>query len=137
MLEARNVDRPIGYSSEVSTAYFRSPQAAVSAQRSYAVPRGYKISASIFCARPVAVYGELEGRELVAGVVTVMPGGVLRGQSRIGTLLAAGLVDGHVQASKSVEVSNQGEITGEVRAPSIDVHPGARLRGASLQVGSR
>jgi cytoskeletal protein CcmA (bactofilin family) len=136
MLEPRNKDLPAGYSSEASTVKFRSRQRAVTTQRSYAVPRGYSISGSIFCTRPVAIHGELEGHDLVAGVVTVMPGGLLRGESRVGTLLAAGLVEGCVQASQLVEVASQCEVRGEIQAPSIDVHPGARLIGASLQVGS-
>jgi cytoskeletal protein CcmA (bactofilin family) len=137
VLQPRNKDLPVGYSSETSTVQFRSHQRAVVEQRSYAVPRGYRISGSVFCTRPVAIYGELEGRDLVAGVVTVMPGGALRGESRVGMLLAAGLVEGRVQASQLVEVASQGELRGDIQAPSADVHPGARLTRASLQIGSR
>jgi cytoskeletal protein CcmA (bactofilin family) len=45
--------------------------------------------------------------------------------------VAAGLVDGDVQANQLVEVSSQGEIQGQIAAPAMKVQPGARLRGAA------
>jgi cytoskeletal protein CcmA (bactofilin family) len=136
MLNARNTDRVIGTPDVLSSKFWSQP-VTDDTQRTYVVPRGYKIAGAIYSTRPVVIYGELEGRELVAGVATVMPGGVLRGDSRTGVLLAAGLVEGHVQVDQLIEVSSQGEVGGEVRAPAIQVHPGARLSGASLQIGSR
>jgi adhesin HecA-like repeat protein len=65
-----------------------------------------------------------------------MPGGVLRGDVRVATLLAAGLLDGRIQAGRAVEVSSHGELRGEIVSPSIDVQAGARISGASLRVGA-
>jgi cytoskeletal protein CcmA (bactofilin family) len=103
--------------------------------RCFRVPRSYRIAADMFSVRPVVVQGELEGRDLVAGLVTVLPGGALRGRSRVGTLLVAGLVAAEVQASERVEVASQGEMQGVIQAPAISVAPGATLNGASLAIG--
>lgn len=130
-LEARNVDQFAGGWSPT----FESLVTAGAGQRAYKIPRGYKISADIFTARPVAIQGEVEGMELVARVVTVFPGGALRGESRVGTLLAAGLVDARVEASSMVEVASQGEIKGQLSTPAMKAQVGAKLNGASLKIG--
>jgi cytoskeletal protein CcmA (bactofilin family) len=130
-LAARNVDQFVG--GWIPT--FESPALKGVGQRAYKIPRGYKISANIFTARPIAIQGEVEGKELVAGVVTVFPGGVLRGKSRVGTLLAAGLVDGTVEASNMVELASQGEIKGDLKTPAMKAQAGAQLNGASLKIG--
>lgn len=130
-LEVKNTD----YLLEGRSAAYQGASQGALAQRSYSVPRAYKISGSICCVRPVVVHGELDGQELVAGLVSVAPGGALRGGLRVGTLLVGGLVDGRVEASEVIDVSSQGEIRGEIHTPSMRAQAGARITGASLKVG--
>lgn len=105
--------------------------------RSYRVPRSYRIKGDILSTRPVEVLGDLEGQKLVAGLVTVLPGGVLRGDSYVDVLRVAGAVSGEVRAKSLVDVVTQGEVTGTLVTPSVRILPGARVAGAKLSVGAK
>ena len=111
--------------------------AANASVRPYKVPRSYRVRADLFSARPIVIQGELEGRELVAGTVVLLPGGTLRGDVRVATLLAAGLLDGDIKATERVEAASQAEVCGSVASPIMRVAAGATINGAKLIVEDR
>ena len=134
-LTPRNGDQVADYSVAPQT-FFEPLPAPGSATRSYCVPRSYRITADISSSRPVTVLGELEGRELVANITTVLPGGVLKGSARVGVLRVAGVVEADVEAKINVDVASQGEIRGRIATPSMRVAPGAKMLDASLLIGN-
>lgn len=105
-------------------------------KRPYTVPRGYKISGSLFSMRPVLVEGELAGTDLVAQQVCVAPGGLLRGGARVGVLMCQGSLDAEIVATKSVEIKSSGSVSGSVTAPQVRVESGAKMHNAELRINS-
>lgn len=109
---------------------------AVTSQRAYVVPSGYRISGLILSSRPVVIRGDLAGGSVDAPSVTVLPGGGLGASAHVQVIKVHGAVSGDIVASNLVDVSAQGSLSGQVRSPAIRVAPGARIAGASLAVGA-
>jgi cytoskeletal protein CcmA (bactofilin family) len=72
--------------------------------------------------------------ELISQLVTVLPGGVVRADTRADTVQVAGVVEGEIRA-RVVDVSSLGELKGVVNAAQVRVLPGAKLVGAELNIG--
>jgi cytoskeletal protein CcmA (bactofilin family) len=109
---------------------------AVPSQRGYVIPSGYRISGAILTSRPVVVSGEIVSGLVDAPSLTVLPGGGLGASAHVQVIKIHGAVSGDIIASNLVDVSAQGEVSGEVRSPAIRVAPGARIAGASLAIGA-
>lgn len=84
----------------------------------------------------VRIDGIFEGKVFTDGTLVVGDSGVVKGELHVGELLSSGVVDGTVKAIKSVEVTGQGKLLGEVFTPSLNVAEGVSV-DAQLRVGGK
>lgn len=103
--------------------------------RPFVVPGGYRISGAFISHRPVVLYGELQGRSLSAGGVTVERTGVLRVPAEVESLRVFGRVAAPVKATTLVEVLAGGDVQDSLATPVLRVAPGGRVSGGQLRVG--
>ncbi|MBX6753580.1 bactofilin family protein [Thermorudis peleae] len=77
----------------------------------------------------VAIHGQLQGEVHSAGDVTIAEGARVEAQIFAHNVLIHGQVRGKVEARNRLEIFPQGEVIGDVKAPSLVVHEGAKLSG--------
>jgi cytoskeletal protein CcmA (bactofilin family) len=77
----------------------------------------------------VRIAGRFKGDVQVDGNFRIDPGARLDGQVRAGVVVVGGELQGNVDAAKQVDVLATGVIVGDVKAASITVAAGARMRG--------
>src|ERR1700693_3191485 len=77
----------------------------------------------------VRIAGRFKGDVQVDGNFRIDPGARLEGQGRASVVVVGGELQGNVDAAKQVDVLATGVIVGDVKAASITVAAGARMRG--------
>jgi cytoskeletal protein CcmA (bactofilin family) len=77
----------------------------------------------------VRIAGRFKGDVQVDGNFRIDPGARLEGLVRAGVVVVGGELQGNVDAAKQVDVLSTGVIVGDVKAASITVAAGARMRG--------
>jgi cytoskeletal protein CcmA (bactofilin family) len=75
------------------------------------------------------VAGKFKGDVQVDGNLHIDTGAKLEGQVRAHEVIITGELQGNVEAAKRVELQQGGVITGDVKAGSLTVAAGARMRG--------
>jgi cytoskeletal protein CcmA (bactofilin family) len=80
------------------------------------------------------IEGRFTGQVDSEGDLVVAGRGEAEGEIRVGRLVVAGTVRGHVVASRRVEVSPGGRLLAEVETPCLVVADGARLEGPCRMV---
>ena len=83
----------------------------------------------------VRIDGIFEGKVFTDGTLVVGDSGVVKGEIHVGELLSSGVIDGTIKAAKSIDVTGQGKLLGEVFTPSLHVAEGVSVE-AQLRVGS-
>jgi cytoskeletal protein CcmA (bactofilin family) len=110
-------------------------QEAVSSQAPFVVPAGYRISGTIFCARPVEVRGECAGQLRTSGDVTVCAGGAVSGEIQARRIIVFGDVRDRIAARESINLQSGGRIMAPLTTPALSVAPGGILATDSVTVG--
>jgi cytoskeletal protein CcmA (bactofilin family) len=77
----------------------------------------------------VRIAGRFKGDVQVDGNFRIDPGARLEGQVRAGVVVIGGELQGNIDAAKQVDVLSTGVIVGDVKAASITVAAGSRMRG--------
>jgi len=77
----------------------------------------------------VRIAGRFKGDVQVDGNFRIDPGARLEGQVRAGVVIVGGELQGNIDAAKQVDVLATGVIVGDVKAASITVAAGSRMRG--------
>lgn len=77
----------------------------------------------------VRIAGRFKGDVQVDGNFRIDPGARLEGQVRAGVVVVGGELQGNIDAAKQVDVLSSGVIVGDVKAASITVAAGSRMRG--------
>jgi cytoskeletal protein CcmA (bactofilin family) len=78
----------------------------------------------------VRVAGKFKGDIQVEGNLHVDAGAKVEGQVRASEVIISGELQGNIDGAKRVELQQGGTITGDVKAGSLTVAPGSRMRGA-------
>ena len=73
--------------------------------------------------------GRFKGDVQVDGNCRIDAGARLEGQVRAGVVVIGGELQGNIDAAKQVDVLASGVIVGDVKAASITVAAGSRMRG--------
>jgi len=76
-----------------------------------------------------AVAGRFKGDVRIDGNFTIEPGAHLTGQVLAGVVIVGGELQGNIESAKRVDVLEGGVIVGDVKAGSITVAAGSRMRG--------
>ena len=66
------------------------------------------------------------------GDLTIETGAKLTGSVRASAVVVAGELEGNIEGAKRVDLQQSGVITGDVKAGSMTVAAGARMRGQAV-----
>jgi cytoskeletal protein CcmA (bactofilin family) len=77
----------------------------------------------------VRIAGRFKGDVNVEGNVTIEPGAHVTGQVHAHTVIVSGEVNGNIDATSKVELLESGVINGDVKAGTLTVVAGSRMRG--------
>jgi cytoskeletal protein CcmA (bactofilin family) len=77
----------------------------------------------------VRIAGRFKGEVQVEGNVTIEAGAKVTGEVRAHTVIVGGELEGNIDAASRVELLQTGIINGDVKAGSLTVAAGSRMRG--------
>ena len=77
----------------------------------------------------VRIAGRFKGDVRIDGNFNIEPGAHLTGQVLAGIVVVGGELQGNIDAAKQLDVLSTGVIVGDVKAASITVAAGSRMRG--------
>ena len=77
----------------------------------------------------VRIAGEFKGDVNVQGNLTIEAGAHLTGGVKADTVIVGGQLDGNIDAASRVELLQTGVLNGELKAGSLTVAAGSRMRG--------
>jgi cytoskeletal protein CcmA (bactofilin family) len=94
------------------------------------IAAGLSIEGKISGNGHVRVAGKFKGDIQVDGNLHIDAGARVEGQVRASEVIVSGELVGNIESAKRVELQQGGTITGDVKAGSLTVAPGSRMRGA-------
>jgi cytoskeletal protein CcmA (bactofilin family) len=77
----------------------------------------------------INVAGRFKGTVNVKGELTIEPGAAIDGEVKADTVLVGGEVRGHIVAKQRVEFRESGTLIGDLKAGSLTVAAGSKMRG--------
>ena len=90
---------------------------------------GLTIEGKIECSGNIRVAGRFQGNVKVTGELTVEPGASINGEVAADTVLVGGEIQGHIVATSRVEFKESGVLIGDLKAGSLTVAAGSKMRG--------
>ena len=126
----RAVEKPAAAerSSESPPKRERATTASANAKESL-IAADVTIEGKIEGAGHVRIAGRFKGDVNVEGNVTIEQGAHVTGQVHASTVIVSGEVNGNIDASSKVELLETGVINGDVKAGTLTVAAGSRMRG--------
>jgi cytoskeletal protein CcmA (bactofilin family) len=118
-----------------STARTAAAATATTQSRTDASPKesiiaaGLTIEGKIEGTGHVRIAGDFKGDVNVQGNLTIEPGAHLTGGVKADTVVVGGQLDGNIDAAARVELLQTGVLNGELKAGSLTVAAGSRMRG--------
>ncbi|MGZ3480582.1 MAG: bactofilin family protein [Myxococcaceae bacterium] len=77
----------------------------------------------------LTVRGRVEGELTLTKTLIVEPSGVVKANVTVKNAVVSGVVVGNIQATESVELTHEGRMVGDIRAPRVIIVDGASFRG--------
>ena len=99
------------------------------AMKESVIAAGLTIEGKIEGAGHVRIAGDFKGDVNVQGNLTIEPGAHLTGGVKADTVVVGGQLDGNIDAASRVELLQTGVLNGELKAGSLTVAAGSRMRG--------
>ena len=93
------------------------------------IAAGLTIEGKIEGAGHVRIAGDFKGDVNVQGNLTIEAGAHLTGGVKADTVVVGGQLDGNIDATSRVELLQTGVFNGELKAGSLTVAAGSRMRG--------
>jgi cytoskeletal protein CcmA (bactofilin family) len=93
------------------------------------ISAGLTIEGKIEGSGHVRIAGDFKGDVNVQGNLTIEPGAHLTGGVKADTVVIGGQLDGNIDAASRVELLQTGVLNGELKAGSLTVAAGSRMRG--------
>lgn len=93
------------------------------------IAAGLTIDGKIEGAGHVRMAGRFKGDVNVDGDLTIEPGAKITGSVRADTVTIAGDLDGNIEGASRVELLASGVLNGDLKAGSLTVASGSRMRG--------
>ena len=97
--------------------------------RETVIASGLTIDGKIEGAGHVRMAGRFKGDVNVDGDLTIEPGAKIIGSVRAGTVTVGGDLEGNIEAASRVELLASGVLNGDLKAGSLTVASGSRMRG--------
>jgi cytoskeletal protein CcmA (bactofilin family) len=104
-------------------------RADTSSMKESVISAGLTIEGKIEGSGHVRIAGEFKGDVNVQGNLTIEPGAHLTGGVKADTVVVGGQLDGNIDAASRVELLQTGVLNGELKAGSLTVAAGSRMRG--------
>jgi len=121
---AREPERPAPAPAAAST-----PRPVRTEQRESVIASDLSIEGKIEGTGHVRIAGKFKGDVRVDGNLTIDQGAQLTGQVSAAVVTVAGELQGNITQAKRVELLDSGVIAGDVKAGSLTVAAGSRMRG--------
>ncbi len=93
------------------------------------IAAGLAIEGKIEGAGHVRIAGNFTGDVHVEGNLTIEPGAKLTGGVRAKTVAVGGELEGNIDAASAVELTSTGVLNGDLKAGTLTVAAGSRMRG--------
>src|SRR4051812_37260608 len=77
----------------------------------------------------LTVRGRVEGELTLSRTLIVEPSGVVKASVAVKNAIVSGVVVGNIAATESVELTREGRMVGDIRAPRVIIVDGASFRG--------
>jgi len=107
----------------------RAVDRGVSSPKESLIAADVTIEGKIEGAGHIRIAGRFKGDVKVEGNVTIENGAHVTGELHANTVVVSGEVQGNIEASSKVELLETGVINGDVKAGSLSVAAGSRMRG--------
>jgi len=127
-LDRGGLERSIGDSGLAVSPRRPTPKTAVEGGES-TIASGLSIEGKIEGSGNVRMAGRFKGDVRIDGNFTMDSGAHLTGQVLAGIVVVGGELQGNIESAKRVDVLEGGIIVGDVKAGSITVAAGSRMRG--------
>jgi cytoskeletal protein CcmA (bactofilin family) len=112
-----------------NTETLRRPQSARGELKESLISADLTIEGKIEGSGHVRIAGSFKGDVNVQGNLTIESGARVTGQVRANTVVVAGELHGNIEAAVRVELLETGMVVGDVKAGSLTVAAGSRMRG--------
>ncbi len=93
------------------------------------IASGLSIEGKIEGTGHVRIVGRFKGEVSVKGDLIIERGAHISGEIRAENIVVRGEVEGNIHATARVELSESGELTGDLKASSLTVTAGSHMRG--------
>lgn len=87
------------------------------------------ISGKLVGDEDLTVRGRVEGELSLTRTLIVEPTGVVKANVSVKNAIVSGVVVGNISATESVELTREGRMVGDIRAPRVIIVDGASFRG--------
>ena len=112
-----------------NTEALRRPQGPRGESKESLIAADVTIEGKIEGSGHVRIAGSFKGDVNVQGNLTIESGARVTGQVRASTVVVAGELHGNIEAAVRVELLETGMVVGDVKAASLTVAAGSRMRG--------
>lgn len=131
---AREADRPLAAVPPASTTPAVNREAAAAArtpgqQKESLISADLTIEGKIEGSGHVRIAGRFKGDVQVQGNVTIEQGANVTGEVKADTVIIGGELNGNIDAASRVELLATGLLNGDLKAGSLTVAAGSRMRG--------
>ena len=106
-----------------------APRASSREAKESVIASDLSIEGRIQGAGNVRIAGRFTGDIAVEGDLTIAVGARVNGGVKARRVVVAGELEGNIESAQRVEVVESGAMTGDVKAGTVTVAPGARMRG--------
>jgi cytoskeletal protein CcmA (bactofilin family) len=115
--------------SSPSPSYEPAPRPRSKEARESVIAAGLTIDGKIEGAGHVRMAGRFKGDVNVDGDLTIEPGAKITGSVRADTVTIGGELEGNIEGASRVELLATGVLNGDLKAGSLTVASGSRMRG--------
>ncbi len=93
------------------------------------IASGLVIEGKIEGTGPVRIAGRFKGKVSIKGDLTIEPGAHISGEVRAENVVLKGKMEGNIHATSRVQLLEAGVLIGDLKASSLTVAAGSRMRG--------
>lgn len=122
-------ERPTPVAANQDTARQPAAPSRADAGKESLLAAGLTIEGKIEGAGHIRIAGNFKGDVHVQGNLTIEPGAKLTGGVRAQTVIVGGELEGNIDAAARVELLQTGVLNGDLKAGSLTVAAGSRMRG--------
>ena len=78
----------------------------------------------------LTIRGRVEGELSLSHTLIVEPSGIVKANVAVKNAIVSGVVVGNIAATESVELTREGRMVGDIRAPRVVIEDGAVFNGS-------